>query len=589
MNSISIDEPDRVPPSSDTVGAIPNASETFLVEFVNPASIQRSIDRDARVTYIGTDSSNLQFLTRASSINDTSCHYASNRVPREHLSHEPERLPAEAIQLPDKAVVDGLLAAYFTHVNPGFPIVDELRFMTQYSARDPQSPPSLLLLQAILLVGAHVSPDAIAAARQALKATFFRRAKMLIDARFERNRDTVVQAALLLAWHTDGVEDVAANAWFWTRHAAAIALGLGMHRDAEPSTLVPHNKRMWRRVFWLLITWDVALALQSGRPQAIRLQDCDVRPLCANDFAECGEGTQVEFVAHAAGLAEIASEALSDRFGSRRTLEQRAQALRDADVALARWSQGLPEHLRLRPTLTMDMYASRLHLDYNTLLMLLHRPQPRRATDSTAELTREDADICSAAASHVQSLLEGLRARGLLAHMPSSVVHVCFTALIQLSVELRMMANPVLSTAAQRRYESVLESLRQVHEVWPQAGMVCYYFERSGRAGLPEVAERERTVTDDGMEQAAPLLGQAGAVAKSGELVPPRGSSRLHTPSTELQQDGVAHSAESRQDRVAVPLQENALPFFNDWNDMQSHYWDGLDLDSFNTGTDSML
>jgi len=83
--------------------------------------------------------------------------------------------------------------------------------------------PSLLVLQAVFLVGAHVSKER--PERDTLKAMFFRRAKMLFEARVEWNRDYMVQAALLLTWHSDGVEDIAANAWYWVGTAARIATG----------------------------------------------------------------------------------------------------------------------------------------------------------------------------------------------------------------------------------------------------------------------------------------------------------------------------------------------------------------------------
>lgn len=49
-----------------------------------------------------------------------------------------------------------MLGAYFLHVNPVFPVVDRDLFMAQYRARDPQNPPSLLLLHALLVAAAHV-------------------------------------------------------------------------------------------------------------------------------------------------------------------------------------------------------------------------------------------------------------------------------------------------------------------------------------------------------------------------------------------------------------------------------------------------
>ena len=191
-------------------------------------------------------------------------HFPTNRLDRRYTAHEPDRLPVEAFQLPMKQTVDDLLQAYFGKINPGFPVVDEERFMAQYRARDASDPPSLLLLQTVLLVGAHVSPN-----HTSLKPDFFRRAKILIDSRFERNRDVIVQAALLLTWYSDGPEDVAANAFYWIGFASRTAMGLGMHRDAEPSNLVEHNKKMWRRVWWLLVQCDLLISLQYGRPLAM--------------------------------------------------------------------------------------------------------------------------------------------------------------------------------------------------------------------------------------------------------------------------------------------------------------------------------
>jgi transcriptional regulatory protein AMDR len=183
---------------------------------------------------------------------------------RQRLDH----VPRESFNLPDQAVADELVDAYFTHVNPGCPIIDEDTFMSQYRSRDPHNAPSLLILQSILLVGAHVCRPR--PARDTLKSTFFRRAKMLFEARVERNRDLLVQAALLLTWYSDPVDDdVASNAHFWVGIAARIATGLGMHRNAGSSTLVPQDKRMWRRTWWILVQFDVAISLQYGRPQAM--------------------------------------------------------------------------------------------------------------------------------------------------------------------------------------------------------------------------------------------------------------------------------------------------------------------------------
>lgn len=247
-----------------------DSGRRHLVEFIDQEDIgHRSIQRGVRITYVGKDVSNINFLVRQreGGDNETVYHFPSDQIARQFITHEPERMPRDAFILPDQALADELVDAYFTKINPGCPIVDEEIFMGQYRGRNPADPPSLLVLQAILLVGAHVSrerPD-----RDSLKSTFFRRAKMLFDARLEKNRDVVVQAALLLTWHSDGAEDIAANAWYWVGIAARTAMGLGMHRDAGASTLIHHDMRTWRRTWWILVQFDVTVSLSYGRPQAM--------------------------------------------------------------------------------------------------------------------------------------------------------------------------------------------------------------------------------------------------------------------------------------------------------------------------------
>lgn len=147
---------------------------------------------------MGKDVSNISFLVRQrlEGRNEKVYHFPSDEIAKKYMHHEPDRVPQEAFMLPDKALADELITAYFSHVNPGCPILNEEIFMTQYGGHNPADPPSLLVLQAVLLVGAHVLKDR--PERNSLKATFFRRAKMLFDARVEWNRDHMVQAALLL-------------------------------------------------------------------------------------------------------------------------------------------------------------------------------------------------------------------------------------------------------------------------------------------------------------------------------------------------------------------------------------------------------
>lgn len=244
--------------------------EQHLVKLIDEEdSGRREIQRGVRAFYVGHELSNMSFLIRQQRDQDDDVyHFASNEIPRRQMKTGHDQLLMDALTLPEPALADELVQAYFTYVNPGYPIIDEDLFMTQYRNRDPADPPPILLLQAILLIGAHVSRAKVE--RDALKEIFFRRTKYLFDNRIERNRDILVQAALLLTWHSDSADDdVAADAHFWVGAAARIATGLGMHRNPVSSSFVTRDRRMWRRVWFILVQFDVLISLSYGRPQAM--------------------------------------------------------------------------------------------------------------------------------------------------------------------------------------------------------------------------------------------------------------------------------------------------------------------------------
>ncbi|KAH7308439.1 fungal-specific transcription factor domain-containing protein [Stachybotrys elegans] len=493
-----VEEHTLTPASAGVTGLDVRAAEDgeylckrHLVEFIDqPELVDRPIDSTARMTYIGTDVSNINYLVRqqyGAQVNTSEvCHYPTNRIARRLSSHGPaDRLPLDALQLPSRAVVDELLDAFFCHINPGFPVVDETIFLQQYRGRDPSNPPSLVLLQSILVAGAHVLYHRHPEKRNSYKRMFFRRAKTLLDVGFERNRDTIVQAALLLTWHIDGVEDVTANAWHWIGIASRTAMGLGMHRDAQGSTLVPHNKRMWRRVWWLLFQSDLWISLQYGRPPSIHLDDCNVQQLQASDFLDCGHQAQSEYHIQMSLLAAILSEALRARLRASGTGAW-LPTLKKTDERLATWALHLPQQLRLNSTSRCPIWSSNLHLHYNMALILLHRLQPHPSPESTSDeaARNENVRICVTAAGTVQSIFQTLRESDSLKCLWMSVINCLFTALIQISTEVRT-TNPLLAISALRRYDSALESLKDLSRYWPNAESILHFFERPIRDDSP--------------------------------------------------------------------------------------------------------
>ncbi|PYI20019.1 acetamidase regulatory protein [Aspergillus violaceofuscus CBS 115571] len=480
--------------------------ERRLVKLIDEEeSGSREIRRGVRAIYVGHELSNMSFLIRQQRDEvDDVYHFAGNEIPRRQLRTGHDQLLMDALTLPEPALADELVQAYFDHVNPGYPIIDEDLFMTQYRNRDPADPPPILLLQAILLVGAHVARQKVE--RDALKEIFFRRAKWLFDSRVERNRDIMIQAALLLTWHSDSPDDdVSANAHYWVGVAARIATGLGMHRNPVSSRFVPRDRRMWRRLWHILVQFDVMVSLSYGRPQAINLEDSDVSSLTLSDFQGCGPGVQTDFVIHFSELCTMISYIVRNRFGLRVNPERRKAVLHEADESLANWSLKLPDKLRLRAS-DMDPWSAMLHLTYNNFLILLHRPHPRASAYSD-DYGPHDAEICSAAAGVIASIFEELRLHDRLKFLWYSAVHTLFTAMIQVRVELRF-SNPVLAINALRRFDSASYSLRELAGYWSHATTILRLFEDSKRLqedlrlatserprGFSNSQEREKIVT----------------------------------------------------------------------------------------------
>ena len=352
-----------------------------LVEMLSQEDLdQRIIQKGVRAVYVGQEFSNINYLIRHRARNHAVHHFPADQIARPVGEHQLDRVPKEAFFLPSSSITDELVERYFRLVNPGFPILDEEVFMRQYKSKDPLDPPSLLVLQAVLMVGAHVSldrPD-----REDLKADFFRRAKMLYDARLEYNRDLMVQAALLLTWHSEGMEDVSSGPYYWVTEAVRTAFGLGMHRDCNPSTLVTHDRRIWRRMWWILVQFDVLVTLTYGRPQAINLEDADVPLPTMKDLDGLQGNADGDFFIHHTALCIVISKALRQIFGPHVSLEKRAAAIEEADRQLALWLMGLPFNLQPQSRgskAEISIWESLLHITYNNFLILLHRPAPKIA------------------------------------------------------------------------------------------------------------------------------------------------------------------------------------------------------------------
>jgi hypothetical protein len=172
------------------------------VQFMKPKFARAPIKEAGRVAYLG-ESSNLSLLVHDRYGTTDVVHYPLPESIRgtKARTNEMDNMEIDilhqrgAFLLPPRALCDELVEAFFKWVAPVVPVINRSRFMRQY--RDAKNPPSLLLLQAVLLAGSRVCNNAqlmdSSGSTTPAAMTFYKRAKALYDANFEDDRVTIVQ------------------------------------------------------------------------------------------------------------------------------------------------------------------------------------------------------------------------------------------------------------------------------------------------------------------------------------------------------------------------------------------------------------
>ncbi|KAG8411087.1 hypothetical protein J3458_016198 [Metarhizium acridum] len=457
-----------------------------LADLVSGEAIRTAqMNHQSRMCFIGSEPSNFNYLVRQTSSQtsqDRIFHFSNRQYHLKYTAHDIDRIPHEALERPTKPLIDKLVRAYFVYINRGWPIVDEENFVDQLEEKDPRNPLSLPLLNAVLLVGAHVlSFQEDFEQMKQLQSVLFRRTKTLIDCRFEQDRLVYVQVALLLTWYSDGLEEVVANAWYWMGTAARTATGLGMHRDTTTARLLDVHKRSWVRVWWVLFQFDTLISLSYGRPQSINLDDCDVPDLDHVHFQGISE-PEADFVIHQTRLCIIISRTFRQRWALRASREQRMRATEWADQALANFTTELPPALQLSLANAGTWHAV-LHLTYNNFVLLLHRPPPKHKSHDQPSQSAGNLDICAEASMGLVSLLEGLYSTRRLYALSLFDVQAIFTAIVAANNELSTN-NPLVVVKAAQKLKSISATLTVLARNWSFARGLLRIFNSKGELTL---------------------------------------------------------------------------------------------------------
>merc|ERR1711939_377170 len=500
-STVPFNSPDGIPSTqiSEAEAGQQTANNNTMAQFMKPKFARAPIREAGRVAYLG-ESSNLALLVQDKHGTTDVVHYPlpeNIRGARARLT-EPDQLEIEILQqrgaflLPPRSLCDELVDCFFRWVAPVVPVINKSRFMKRY--RDQKNPPSLLLLQAILLAGSRVctNPQLMDATGSTTPAamTFYKRAKALYDANYEDDRITIVQALILMGWYWEGPEDVTKNVFYWTRVAIVVAQGAGMHRSVENSQLSRQDKRLWKRVWWSLFTRDRSVAVALGRPVSINTDDSDVEMITEDDFIE-DEGdpnsdyhpdpVHVQFFLQYVKLCEIMGLVLSQQYSvaskARRT---NAIDLTHSDMALADWLQNCPREVYWERS-RHHFWSALLHSNYYTTLCLLHRAHMPPATAKPSDHENVDMaypsrTIAFQAAGMITSIVENLLAHDQIKYTPAFIVYSLFSALIMHVYQMRSSV-PSVVAASQERINVCMNALKEVSKVWLVAKMVYTLFE----------------------------------------------------------------------------------------------------------------
>jgi len=219
----------------------------------NSASANRSAA--APVTYLG-ESWHLSWIAGQQLTDDEKPLHLPTLVMEEdgdvHNRVNKELWEKGAYFLPQYEVLEMLIAEYFEVVHPTYPVLCKRGFLQSLQTNTF----SHQLVQAVLLVAATHCDWAIlqragyVSRREAVEG-FYHRARALFDGDVEPDKVTNIQTMFMMQFWWRSVTDHKDTLW-WLAGAIRMAQTMGLHRTTKKSRLSDADRRLWRRLWWML-------------------------------------------------------------------------------------------------------------------------------------------------------------------------------------------------------------------------------------------------------------------------------------------------------------------------------------------------
>lgn len=397
-----------------------------------------------------------------------------------------------AFLLPPRDLCDDIVDAYFERIHPTIPLINRSLFMRRYN--NPLHPPSLLLLQAVLLAGSRVCRNPAlmdsTGSSELASLTFFKRVKALYDSNYETDRIAIVQSLILMGWWWEGPEDVTRNSFYWTRVALSVAQGFGLHRSVEKTLMPDIDKRMWKRIWWSLFLRDRWVALSLGRPVLINLEYSDVPMITEEDFNEDEPGfpspyppnkiNSLYFI-YSVKLSEIMGFVLRQHFSvdaENMRRSNKVPSVSHCDMAMVSWMQSLPEELKykVKDSKAHNFFTALLHAQYYTVLCLVHRSNILHKQQNT-NTPYPSWGIAFQAAHMIAKIMENLVQFDEARDCPAFFVYTLLSAMIMLIYQTESPV-PTVVESAEKSLQMCSSALKELGRTWLVGRMVLKLFQQ---------------------------------------------------------------------------------------------------------------
>lgn len=338
----------------------------------------------------------------------------------------------------------------------------------------------------------------------------------------------MIQATLLHAWWWESTNDQQ-DPWYWLGTVITLAIGMGLNHPEGYDSKDEKTCRLWRRIWWTIVSRDRLAAITTRKPIRVRDEDLNLGLLRFQDFDTKPLDTRIPALRTCTLATDCVSKVmLADMFMSKLklllimgrtivssyTLQRFAVSTsewaiyykpkRNCDLDLTifnelrdeldNWSTTRNSYCHMKyhedngtdemSRTNLRIHAASLELLHMMAVEILNRPltspptsiQQKRSEDGQDRLEDSITSTAIATVSRVTSemsmLLQSLREQNLLGKVPPVSVSFIMTAMASLLVDIRM-ARKKPNDVPNHQYHECIRSLLAIRDIWPMTNGAC--------------------------------------------------------------------------------------------------------------------